>query len=1054
MRRILRALAPVVLAAACAALTVSEAQAQGVVTGRVTDTQSGNPIAQARVTVVGTNHSATTGNDGSYTLRNVAAGPVTLRVLRVGYTEVRSQVTVSASGTTADIRMTAVPVAMAAIVTTATGQQRPVEVGNSIAQLDASKLVQTRAVSQVTDLMNSKMAGVQILPGTQTGNGSRVRIRGTSSLSLTNNPIYVIDGVRVESSTGSSSLSVGGSTIARTIDLNPEEIETIEVVRGPSASTLYGTDAANGVIVITTKKGIAGRPEWTYYTEQTGIRDLNEYPDAYRAWRTGATAATNSTASNAVQCFLSSTPANAPAASRCTQDSVTTFNLFKDPETTPYGLGWRQQHGVQVRGGTDNIRYFLSGEFEDEDGVTKVPDFDKRFMARTARTLSDIQQSPNRLTRGTGRMNLNVNLPRNADIGLSIGYNSQDIRLPMSDDSGVSGIGANVFGGPGFKYNLTTTGDTLFGYRQFTPRDIYQQTTNQAIERFIGSVNPSWRPSEWLNLRGTFGLDYAARYETQLCRFANCPDVGTDRQGFKRDNRSNFGTYTVDLAGSANKAINSDWGTTTTVGLQFYRNVFNRNGAEGTNLSPGATTVTAGATKQADETNSESRTLGSFIEENVAFRERLFLTGALRADRNSAFGQNFGSVVYPKAAVSWVVSDESFFPAADFVNQLRFRAAYGASGVQPGLNDAIPFYIPVTARTESGDAAGSAISTLGNPDLKPEKSTELELGVDATLWSNRLNIELTRYDKHSRDALVSRVLPPSIGTGATTRLENIGEVRNWGYELTTNARLLDRESFSWMVTLTGSHNSNKLLELGDTPVIVTSSTISQVEGSSLNAWWARPYRINDRNDDGILLWNADSSLSEVIVDTGAVFFGHSQPRNEVALTNSLELMKRSLRFDFMIDYKGGHMQYNNTERIRCSARLNCQGIIDPNASLEEQARGIAIREVVVQTRPGVNPGDAPITVTGASTASGFFEHADFIRLREVSLTWFPPARIANKARVRDLSITAAVRNGGILWTRYGGVDPESLFGATGDAGSDFQAAAPPSFFTLRFNLGF
>jgi TonB-linked SusC/RagA family outer membrane protein len=868
------------------------------------------------------------------------------------------------------------------------------------------------------------------------GVGARVRIRGTSSLSLTNNPIYIIDGVRVESSTGSSSLSVGGSTIARTVDLNPEEIQNIEIVRGPSASTLYGTDAANGVIVITTKKGVAGPPQWTFYTEQTGLKDMNEYPDAYRGWRTGGTAATTSTASNAVQCFISQSVQNGATAPVCAQDSVTKYNLFKDKDATPYGWGYRQQHGLQLRGGTDAMRYFVSGEYEDEDGVTKVAEFDKRYMARTNRSLSDIQQSPNRLTRGTGRVNLNITLPRNADMAFGVGYNSQDIRLPMSDDSGVSGIGANVFGGPGFKYNLTPTGDTLFGYRQFTTKDIYEQTTNQSVERIIGTFNPNWRARDWLTFRGNFGVDYASRWETQLCRFANCPDVGTDRKGFKRDNRSNFATYTVDMAGNANRRINDNFASTTTVGLQFYRNVFNRNGAQGDTLPPGATTVSAGATKVADETNSESRTLGSFLEQNIAFRDRLFLTGALRMDRNSAFGKEFGSVVYPKVSASWVASDEEFFPTPGWMQQLRLRAAWGASGVQPGLNDAIPFYVPVTARTESGDQVGSALSTLGNADLKPERSEELELGIDATMWNNRINLELTRYDKHSKDALISRILPPSLGTGATSRLENIGEVRNWGYEMMLSANVLQSDAFAWTTRVNASHNSNKLLELGDAATIVTSSTISQIEGYSLNAWVARPYTINDRNNDGKLFFNADTSISEVIIGPTPVFFGHSQPRNEIGWNNSFDLMRRALRLDFLIDYKGGHMLYNNTERIRCSARLNCRGIIDPTASLEEQARAIAIREA------------------STTTASGYFEPADFIRLRELSLTYYASRSLAAKARAKDLSLTAAVRNARMLWTRYKGVDPESIGTATGDAPSSFQAFAPPTYFTLRLNLGF
>jgi TonB-dependent SusC/RagA subfamily outer membrane receptor len=159
----------------------------------------------------------------------------------------------------------------------------------------------------------------------------------------------------------------------------PGEIENIEIVRGPSASTLYGTDAANGVIVITTKRGVAGKTQWTYYTEQSAIRDYNNYPTAFWGWRTGTTSATTSSRSNTVQCFLSQV-----AAGTCVQDSVTTYNLTDDKEATPFGTGYRQQHGLQVRGGSDIVRFFAHGEYEDEDGVTKVPDFEDRYARARA----------------------------------------------------------------------------------------------------------------------------------------------------------------------------------------------------------------------------------------------------------------------------------------------------------------------------------------------------------------------------------------------------------------------------------------------------------------------------------------------------------------------------------------------------------------------------------------------------------------------------------------------------------------------------------------------
>jgi hypothetical protein len=228
-RRVFHALA---LAASFVLAAGAQAQ-QGTITGRVTDSLTREPIAAAQVSVVGTALGSQTNNDGQYTIRGVTPGQVEVRLLRLGFAEQRRRVTVTAGQTaTLDFQLRAVAMSLNPVVTTATGQQRRIEVGNAIAQVDAAEVVQTRAVSNLGDLLTSRAAGVQVLPGTQTGAGTRVRIRGTSSLSLTNNPIYVIDGVRVEGTTGSSTISVGGTTPSRVGDLNPEEIESIEVVRG------------------------------------------------------------------------------------------------------------------------------------------------------------------------------------------------------------------------------------------------------------------------------------------------------------------------------------------------------------------------------------------------------------------------------------------------------------------------------------------------------------------------------------------------------------------------------------------------------------------------------------------------------------------------------------------------------------------------------------------------------------------------------------------------------------------------------------------------------
>ena len=998
--------------------SVALAQAQGNITGRVTDAANGQPVAAAQVNIVGTNAGAQTNDNGEYTIRGLRAGTVEVRTLRVGFSEQRQQVAVADGETaTLNFQLKAVAVMLNPVVTTATGEERRVEVGNAIARVDAASVTEQKPVSTVEDVLTARAPGVQVMQGTQTGAGARVRIRGTSSLSLSNDPIYIVDGVRVANDRGSASFTTGGTYPSRIGDLNPDDIESIEVVKGPSAATLYGTDAANGVIVIKTKRGVEGKPQWMVTVEQTAIADLNKYPDNYRSW------SPTSTASNTKQCFLT-----ALAAGDCSQDSVTTFNIFDDPETTPFGLGRRQRYGLSVRGGSEAIKYYVTGEWQDEDGVTKLPDFDIARMHRDGTPIRPEVANPNILKKANARANLDVNLSPDADLHVSMGYISQDLRLPQSDDAGASGIGANVYGGLGYKYQMAG-GDTLFGYRQFTPRDVYQTISSQGIDRLIGSTAADWRPTDWLALRGSFGLDFTYRLDTQLCRFDTCPDVGQDRLGFKLDDRTTFYNYSGNFSASASKQLTGNLESKTTVGVQYVRTLFDRNRARGYQLPPGATSVTAAAVQTADESTNESRTLGGYIEEHLGFRDKMFLTAAVRSDRNSAFGANFHTVFYPKLAASWVISEESFFHKPGWIDQLRLRSAYGASGVQPGTIDAVQYYSPFAARIDGADVPGVVFTTLGNRDLKPERSTEFEAGIDGTFLNSRVTAEFTYYRKISKDALIERTLPPSLGTGATSRFENLGEVRNTGFEGYISAQLVQRNSFAWDMTLNGSTNSNELVDLGGVPPIIGSS-ISQMEGYPLNGYWAEKIRsFDDADGNGII------TADEIVVDSVNSFVGYSIPRYQVALNNGFDFWNRHLRLAAMIDYSGGNKLYFNSERIRCSSRLNCRGLNDPNASLWEQARTVALRE---------DP---------SRSLYGYMDDADFIRLRELSLTFNAPESWASVLRGQRLSVSLAARNLGILWTRYEGVDPETNVG-TGDTPTDFQSAAPPSYFMLRLNLGF
>ncbi|MGQ0561052.1 MAG: SusC/RagA family TonB-linked outer membrane protein [Gemmatimonadota bacterium] len=1003
---------------ACALLlplwTAAPAQAQeSALSGVVRDQTTGRPIARALVNIVGSDLFAETGTDGQYRFRAVPPGQRELRASALGFAP-QNRTVVIAAGTPAkaDFALQIAALRLDELVVTATGEQAKREVGHAIARIDAAELTQTQPIANMNDLLVARTPGVTVTPGNLTGAEARVRIRGNNSLSLSNDPVYYIDGIRMESASGSSSIGIGGTSISRVNDLNPEELESIEFVKGPAASTLYGTDAANGVIVIKTKRGRAGRANWSAYAEVGAIKDYNNYPTAYRGWTTG------SEPTNGIQCFLT-----AVAAGKCTQDRITTFNLFDDGEATPNGTGTRQQYGLQVNGGSEALNYFISGEWEDEIGLLRMPDFAQDII-RTDRQISEVPFEalrPNARNRVSVRANMGASLSPTLDLAISTGYVSSNQRLPQTDNN-TTGLLSNGFGGPGHKDN------GRFGYRLYTPDMFFSETVEQDINRFIGSGTATWKPAAWFSGRVTGGVDYVNRVDTDLCRRGECtPFNTTNITGFKEDNRTNFFQYTADASGSAEYQVSPAVKSRTTVGVQYFRRLFNRNGAFAEDLAPGATTVTAGAIPQADETTTVSATLGTFIDEQIAWRDKLYLNAAVRIDDNSAFGADFSAVMYPKFSASWVISEESFFPAIDLFDNLRLRAAWGASGVQPGTTDAVAFFTPTTASVENEDRAAIVFSALGNKELKPERSSEFELGLDAGVLSNRVGLELTFYHKTTKDALIARTVAPSVG-GAITRFENLGSVQNTGVEGSVHAQIIERPGFGWHLTLAGAHNKNELADLGGVPPII-GTTIHQREGFPLNSYWLRPYTFEDADGNGIITAN------EIMVEDSAAFIGANLPETEITLNTGIQLFARRLSLNAGFDYKGGHYQLNGTERIRCESRLNCDGLIDPGAPLWKQARVVALRE------------------TAARTQYGFVEDASFVRLREVSATYELPANVAGALRARRVLLTAAGRNLHV-WTDYSGIDPEAGYFGGGDVQTDFQTQAPPSYWTLRATFNF
>ncbi|MGQ0537389.1 MAG: TonB-dependent receptor domain-containing protein, partial [Gemmatimonadaceae bacterium] len=788
-----------------------QAQA-GSIAVRVVDAASSNPIDQAQVSIIGTTLGGLTNADGRVLIRGVGAGTHQLRVLRVGYGEQKKAVTVAAGQqATADFSLGAVAVSLAPVVTTATGESRRVELGNTIAQIDVAKVVDVAPVKTVDDLLTSRVSGIAVTTGTQTGSGSRIRIRGSNSLSLSNEPLFVIDGVRMTDNISSSNLFTGGAQPSRVGDLNPDEIENIEIVKGPSAAALYGTAAANGVVVITTKRGRAGQARWTVYAEGGYSEDQNTYPTAYTIF--GKRVINGVPEANTAPlnfCNLSRI-----SAGLCTVDSVAKLNLWDDKELSPLGTGNRAQYGLQLSGGSDVLRYFISGEREDETGVLELPPFERKRLEAAKTVIRDWTERPNVLEKNSFRANLNATINPRMDLGLTSNYINIGQRFSLESNA-TAGLGSQAFGGPGCKICIPDRlvggglGTPLFGYRAWTPGFTWQEKAGQRLNRFIATLNGDWRPTSWLQNRLTFGNDFSDRVDDNLLFNGEGPPItGTYRNGFKQNTRTDIRNLTASLGSTASWNPNAWLNLKTTAGVQYVSYTFEQNVATGTEIPPGAQTPNVAITRLASEFTTLQKTLGLFVEEAAAINDRLFLIAALRSDQNSAFGTDFQSVLYPKASLSWILSQEDFFPKVGALDQFRLLFAYGTSGVQPGPNDALRFFAGQNSNIRGADQPTVVFTSIGNPALKPERSSEWESSIESKWLGSRYNLDVSYYRKRTKDALITAIVAPSAGSAVGVR-RNLGAVQNQGWEMLATAQVLDRNNLAVDFSVNASTNSNRL----------------------------------------------------------------------------------------------------------------------------------------------------------------------------------------------------------------------------------------------------
>lgn len=1013
------------------------AQSTGTIRGTVRAAGTQQGLVAVAVEVVGRTLVGLTNVDGVYTIENVPAGQHTLRANVIGYSRKESRVTVAAGETvTADFELNPSAIELGEVIVTGTpaGQAKR-ELGNSVGKITVGDKLEAVPITNATELLTARTPGLTLMANSgQVGSSSNIRIRGAGSLSGGYEPVVYVDGIRIESGNMEGASTYQGGTA---LDfLNPDDIESIEVLKGPAAATLYGADAANGVIQVITKKGRRGdqAAQWTAsldFGQNEWVRSVSG--DNYVTYRRCTVAMQSSNTFPGCQIVAGNKPADAISWwGRDDNGDPKLFNgipekdiiripgssefvlrddpLFRHPATLRTGDA--MGINASVRGGTGAMGYFLSFNKDDEEGV-----YFNNFADRIG-----------------GRGNFDFRVHDALNLSTQFSYTRTHIQQPLNNNAS-NGIIRNAMRGRARAQSAPWEA----GFLGFSPGVSNEFDRQNRIERTTIGVTGNWRPFDWFSHKLTLGVDKQDYLETQFERqdtTGRAPWGVTAATGTIDHEIGGVHRWTVDYAGSAERQVTESLNSVFSAGMQLNarkrRDFFaSGDGLVANNLN----LVGAAASRNASESVSEQTSLGFFFDERLGWRDRVYVTGAVRIDDNSAFGADFSLVVYPKASFAWVISDEDFFHL-DFADEVKLRAAWGRAGNAPS-----PFSADRTFTSGQGVASDALVNTLtvssyGNPNLKAETGQEFELGFDASLLGGRAGVEFTYYNQKTVDALISVPDPGSTGfTG--NHLVNIGEIANTGIELLFTGVPLARDNFSWDASLSLATNNNKLASFNGVREEVIFGSFADVqrhrEGYPLGGFWATDVE-RDASGQPIVRDNAGNIISNPVLDASGqdvtvmancrwapsdptwnqasdcddIYMGPSRPTREVALTNTFTIFN-NVRIFTMFQYAGGHYQW-------CAA-----------CSL-----GTRIDLTDWDVNTGGTPLNPDVTVADVLAlrslqTKSHISKADYLKFRELALTYQIPRGLTRFMPGSQWSATLSGRNLG-LWTKYEGKgDPEVQF---------------------------
>jgi outer membrane receptor protein involved in Fe transport len=800
----------------------------------------------------------------------------------------------------------------------------------------------------------------------------------------------------------STSFFTGGQAYDRLNEIDPEDIESIEMVKGPAAATLYGADASTGVIQIITKRGRvgAGRFSQNILLDYNSVGRTFEPPNNFGRCTAALVAATSRNPLCRGQ----------TAGTLVSDNPLLRENAFRQGKLL--SAGWNG------RGGGQNYGYFTSVNAETQDGIFPNNEFD----------------------RSSGRVNFNWFPVPNLTLDAGAALTRVKTTLPQNDNNIYGWLGNALLGSPLTRTDSMIDGIGIGQNGWFgTQRDVAAMTAienSRQTHRTVTTITANWTPLSWLGHRFTTGADWLRDEDHSFfprnARGSYANNVGTVgelRRGIER--------YTLDYLGNIRYDPTPSLVSNLSFGTQLIdtrnENVF----ATGEGLTVNSNNVVSGASIRTGGQNfSRQRTIGLIGQLQLGLNDRVYAQFGGRYDNASSFGTAAKWVFLPKVGASWVVSEEPFWPLA-FVNSLRLRAAWGQTGRIPEAGAALTTLQSAPYLEGSIVSPGAVPQNPGNDSLKAERGEEVELGFDAALFNDRLGLELTYFHKVSKDLILQQPLPPSLGF-TQNPFVNIGSVLNKGLEVAGTLVPVNTRNLSWDIRVGANTLHNEVTDMGDIEPFGTDNRVEK--GMQVGAWVSHK------------ILSIDEATGVVTVDTIPSFAGNVLPTFEGSVSSNITIL-RNLRIYGSFDTKGGHKVHNltdffrETQLVRSNNRLDTL-VLSRYERLRRYGNPTPGQPAFVTVKPGV-------TKTVNDVREAYLQDGDFIRFREFSVTYTLPSGMARAFRAQAASVTVGGQNL-VLWTEYEGFDPEVVSVAlTGfNNRRDFFTEPPVRRWTVRLNFTF